>query len=682
MQLVKMTIFRITVAFIIGIIISNQYNFSLHALQISFFVFFLLFCIAWFRAQRQVFQDAFLGIALYGFLVCLGALIYSLHQPVSQSSHYTHYFDSQEDAYFQIQIKEVLKFNNYNERFIAEIIAVNEKEVSGKFLLMIRADSLPSKLMVDEVLLFKSRFQIISSAKNPHQFDYSAYMKHQGVYHQIQLVKEEILNRQNGKRTLSGYAHAIRTHITNKLTEHGFKKDKIAIINALLLGQQQDISPEIYRDYAAAGVIHVLSVSGLHVGILMVMLQFLFSPLERRFKKGKEIKMVVIILLLWGFAIIAGLSPPVLRSVAMFSFLTVGMHINRRTSTMNTLIASALVLLVFNANMLFHIGFQLSYLAVWGILAINPFLVKWYNPKNIIGKSSWQNMTVSLSAQTGVLPLTFYYFHQFPGLFLFANLVIIPFTGILLALGIISMLLAVNDVLPESLTVFYSFLIDCFNGYIGWIARQESFLFQNIPFSFSQMIAAYVVIISCLVLYKNFSYKNIVITIAALIVFQGVSIYDKIISQHQQLIVFQKNRNTIIGFKNGKNFTLYSDMKSASVIEQSFIEDFSTHYRIKTIVPDSIIPNTFEFDEKRFLVIDSFGVYPKKLKAIDYVLLTGSPKIHLDRLIDSISPKQIIADGNNYRSYVNKWKMTAIKREIPFYHTAEMGAFVLKKRTY
>src|SRR5690606_13134 len=220
MHFAKMTIFRITVAFIIGIIAGNQCAFSLQSFFISFFVFFLLFCIAWFRAKKQVFQDIFFGITLYACFVSMGAFIYSMHQPVNQSSHYTHYFDSQEDVYFQVQIKEVLKSNNYNERFIAEIIAIDEKEVSGNLLLMIRADSLTSNLMVDEVLLFKNRFQTISSATHPHQFDYSAYMKHQGVYHQIQLTKEEILSRKNGKRTLSGYAHAIRTHITNKLAEH------------------------------------------------------------------------------------------------------------------------------------------------------------------------------------------------------------------------------------------------------------------------------------------------------------------------------------------------------------------------------------------------------------------------------------------------------------------------------
>src|SRR5690606_24095560 len=250
------------------------------------------------------------------------------------------------------------------------------------------------------------------------------------------------------------------------------------IINALLLGQRQDIPEEVYNNYTSAGAIHILAVSGLHVGIILLLINFILNPLEN-LKNGQFIKLILILLLLWSFAIIAGLSASVVRAVTMFSFVAYAMHIKRATNIYNILAISMFFLLLFKPSFLFDVGFQLSYIAVFAIVWIQPVLYKWWTPKLRPVNNLWQLFTVTIAAQIGVIPLSLYYFHQFPGLFFVSNLVIIPFLGIILGLGLLVIILALLNILPDLIADFYGSMISTMNNFIGWIARQEDFLFRD-----------------------------------------------------------------------------------------------------------------------------------------------------------------------------------------------------------
>jgi competence protein ComEC len=188
------------------------------------------------------------------------------------------------------------------------------------------------------------------------------------------------------------------------------------VVSALILGQQQDISKEILKDYQYAGAIHILSVSGLHVGFILLFITFLLKPL-RKDKLGNTIRLLTIIISLWGFAILAGLSPSVVRSVTMFSFVAVGMYLKRSTNIFHTLLVSMFLILFFQPSFLFDVGFQLSYLSLFFILWLQPVISNLWEPKNKIVSYFWDILTVSFAAQIGAFPLSIFYFHQFPGLF-------------------------------------------------------------------------------------------------------------------------------------------------------------------------------------------------------------------------------------------------------------------------
>ena len=433
----------------------------------------------------------------------------------------------------------------------------------------------------------------------------------------------------------------------------------------------------MYDDYASAGVIHILAVSGLHVGIILMLLQLILSPLFR-FKHGNVFKTVLIVLFLWCFAIIAGLSPSVIRAVTMFSFLAVALNLKRKTSTLNTLFLSALVILLVEPQFLFSVGFQLSYLAVFSIILLQPKLSKLIpRPKYYISRILWGVFTVTIAAQIGVLPLSLFYFHQFPGLFFVTNLIIIPFLGIILGYGLLCISLALLGILPSFIAEGFRLVIGFMNSVISWVAQQNSFVFKEIPFSEIQTIVTYVLIGTILISIQRFKPTNFIYILCAVVIFQLGFMYESYTAKTtEEFVVFQQTAQTVIGLKKGEHFEVSLKDSSSTSFTQQLVSNYivGSHLDSVSTVP---LKNVYQFKGNRIYVIDSLGVYSSAFNNAT-IILSNSPKINLNRLIDSISPERIIADGNNYKSYVKRWKATAKYKKLPFHPTGEKGAFLIK----
>ncbi|MCR9181320.1 MAG: ComEC family competence protein [Flavobacteriaceae bacterium] len=675
MRLVNITAFKITLCYLAGILCSHFFEIGLNHIQIAGILISFLLLIAWFRARKMIFQDGVFGGLAFFSLFIFGAWVYQLHQPFNHKDHYINETFIAERNSFLLKIKSQLKPDLYNEKYTASILAIDEKDVRGDVLLLIPKDTLDFQLAVDDLIFFTTQFQELPTPKNPYQFDYAAYLNQLGIYHQLRINKDEILLKKKGKTTLKGMAFELRKHINTRLTDNGFSGNPLALINALLLGQRQELSQEVYSDFAAAGAVHILAVSGLHVGIIMLILQFVFKPLER-LRSGKTIKICCVVICLWMFAVIAGLSPSVLRAVTMFSFLAYAMESNRETSTFNTLLASAFLLLTLNPNLLFHIGFQMSYLAVFAIIWINPMLQKHYHPKTIVDRKLWEIFTVSCSAQLGVSFLSIYYFNHFPGLFFVTNLVVLPFLGLILGFGILVILLATFKALPQFMIDGYTALLDGLVYFINWAASQKSFYFDGLTFTKLQVVLLYLIIITLILVLQKFSGRRVVYVLSAVICLQVVFIWNKRKAAHQEFVVFHKSRNSIFGIKNGNQLNLFSNLDAEQMNKETLIKNYKTKSKIKHNATKSVL-ETFRYKHKTIVVIDSLSVYPSVQDGVDLVILRNSPRVHLERMIDSLKPKRIIADGSNYTTYVNRWRETAQKRKLPFHHTGKEGAFVL-----
>lgn len=675
MQLINLTAFKVTFALAVGILISHFTTVPLVLLHKLLSVSFILLVFAWFRSRKMLVQDVIFGYIALTSLILLGMWVYQMHQPANHSNHYTNQLQVDEEQLLQLKIKSELKPDLFNKKYVAELHSAESKKAGGKVLLLVAKEINQNDFHVGDLVLTYSRFQELPSPKNPYQFDYGSYLNKQGIYHQIQVRDSLLFQHFKGSPGLRGKAAVFRDNINKELINNGFEGDALALINALLLGQRQELSQQVYSDFAAAGAVHILAVSGLHVGIILLILKFVFKPLER-LRKGKTIKVITIIICLWGFALIAGLSPSVLRAVTMFSLLAIALESGRTNIRFSSLLASAFLLLLINPNLLFHVGFQMSYLAVFAILWIVPMFEK-RRPRFKVLSVPFDIITVTLAAQLGVGPLSVYYFNYFPGLFFLTNLVIIPFLGIILGSGILVILLTQLKIYHPLLTDIYTRMLEKLLAFIQWVARQDRFYFDEISLSVPQVLSLYLGIIMLVVVMNQFTTKKLTYLLISVLFIQTAFIFEKIKTQNNELVVFHKSRNTIIGIKEANRLTIFSNLKDSLIDNEQMLKNYKTKTQVTTVEVKPL-PNAFQYEEKTVVIIDSLMLYPVSKTGVDVLLLRNSPQLHPERVMDSLNPRMIVADGSNYSTYVHLWREFAQKRKLPFHHTGKEGAFMFK----
>lgn len=665
--------FHFLLALILGVCLQYYTGFWQYGfLKIG--VLFAVFILLLFVLHKQTKQKLF---TFFSWLCIVFIGVFAVY--INDARNYNTYYGNfaTEKSAVVVTIDKVLKPGNYYHKYEAEVVQIDSRKTKGRILLNIQKDSAQKLLKVDEKLFLKPLFKELISPLNPHQFSYKDYLAKQGIYNQIFVDNQQF--KHIGKRSFSlvGLSATFRNTIQQSLRKYNFSNNEFAVINALLLGQRQEISKELLQDYSRAGAIHILAVSGLHVGIILLLLSYLFKPLEK-LNRGIYIKTFCIVVLLWMFAFIAGLSASVVRAVTMFTFVAIGQLFKRKNNVEYSLVTSMFVLLLIKPMFLFDVGFQLSYLAVFGIVWVQPKLYKLWKPKLKLTDKLWQLFTVSVSAQAGILPISLYYFHQFPSLFVLSNLVIIPFLGGILLGGIIIIILSLTNLLPQFLADFYGKIIDVMNQFVSWVSHQEDFLFRNISMSFWLMLAWYLVIIfGYRFLFIKRKPKQLIYFLVAILCVQSVSLFQKYKTETtNEFLVFHKSRKLVLANRVGENLHVFSDMDSTEVLDEKLVNSYLIGERVSLVIRN-IKPAVFQFNNQQIIIIDSLGVYNVKGNQNFVVLLQYSPKINLKRMISMLNPTQIIADGTNYKSYINRWEVICAQEKTPFHYTGQNGVFIL-----
>lgn len=676
MKPLNFIVIKVTLCLTIGILVSHLLSITLAHTLLLFSITFIVFTITYVIANRQHHKTIWFSLTAYLLMISLGMLTHMLHNPKHSKTHYSRNIQMNNRSLLNFRIQERLKPSQYHDKYIVDLIKINNQSITGTLILNIEKDSLRLPFSIDDILVSYSNLESINRPLNPYQFNYKAYLEKQYIYHQVFSDYSSVLQLKSEKRTLFGYAASLRELVNIKLKFFDFKPDELAVINALILGQRQDMSRDIYESYVNAGAIHILAISGLHVGIILLLLQWILKPIER-LKHGKVLKVGLIIILLWSFAIVAGLSASVTRAVTMFSLMAIAMNWKRPTNIYNTLTISIFILLLCKPMFLFDVGFQMSYLAVIAIVSIQPLIYNLWRPKWKTIDYLWQIFTVTIAAQFGVVPISLYYFHQFPSLFFVSNLAIIPFLGIILSLGILVIILALLNILPEFLAYLFARIISLMNKIVNWVSLQDFFLLKDISFDIPQVIISYVFIIASVLLYKNRSRVRLIFLLLSIVLCQGVWIYSEYKKTHDSFIIFHKSRYSLLGHHKNSKLYIYNNFDSIIASKDRIITNYSVGHFMNQIEKDTL-KSVYQFQNKTLLVIDSFAIYHVRSFQPDYVLLRNSPRINLERMIDSISPKYIIADGSNYKSYIKRWEATCIKRKLPFHQTSKKGAFIIK----
>ena len=668
-------IVKLTILFVLGIVFAHYINLQPNLVFATGFIVLIFSFISYFLSQRNSKISDVFSVTVLILFFNLGCLTTVIHSPNNSSINYSKILLSKtSNCKIKLQFTEQLKSSKKRQRFYASISSVDSLNVSGRILVQIKDSTLIKTINLGQTYVVTGNYSPNKILENPFQFDYGNYLQHKYIFGQLYADYDSISLEKSDSKSILFYANYVRNKIIKNLSNTVLTKPEIAIFSALLLGQKQDVANEVIQDYQFAGAIHILSVSGLHVGIILMLLTFLLKPFPNT-PNFRLFKLVVTLLILWLFGIIAGLSPSILRSVTMFSFIAFANYLNRENSIYNTLALSVFCILLVKPNFIFDVGFQLSYSAVFGIVYLTPIFNNWFRPKIFVLDKLYQIVVVSFAAQLATLPICLYYFHQTTGLFFITNLLILPFLGILLGFGLLVGILAFFNIKIQLLLNILHFLLENLNALVHYIASYKQLVFTNISFSLLLVFSSYFFVLAWFSYFKKPRFVNLVFGFVSILILQSVHFLSETeTNKTNQFIVFSKYRDSEFLIRKGRNLHCYISLKDSANKE---IHKLTTNYKTANnceLTDVDIINNLYYFNNKKILVIDENAVYDNSLSA-DIIIIRNSSKINLDRLLDICKPEIIVVDGSNYRSYVELYKKTCNKKNIPFHSTWEKGYF-------
>jgi len=557
----------------------------------------------------------------------------------------------------------------------------------GKVLLYISKKSMDSiSWHYGDRLLIKGSPVELKPPANPYEFDFKRFLSFKNIYHQQFVFADQVQRVQETKRKgFLYYSLNARTWSSSILNEYIFGEQEQAIAAALVLGVTEGIDTDLQNAYAASGAMHVLAVSGLHVGIIYAILLFLLRPLNR-FAWSRWVVFIISIISLWSFAFVTGLSPSVLRAVTMFSFIALARPLGWRTNIYNTLAGSAFLLLLFNPYLIMSVGFQLSYLAVLGIVYLQRPLYNLWEIENRVGDWVWQITCVSIAAQLSTFALGMLYFHQFPVYFLVSNLFVIPLSTLVLVSGILLLAMSTWSAAAGLTGVILTFLIRALNGVVFYVEDLPFSLIEEIHLSTFQcwLIMIFLLGLVFMIEFKSIRWLYLSgVCSLILITTQWIHFNDSI--KRQQFVVY-----SVTGFSA---MEWIDDGQSYFMADSALIQDqerMRFHIRpnrlnsgVSMIHSQSPFQTELEkgvhlsfWKENTIAFIDRKHDLLPEFAKIDYLVI-GKNSINANKSGNHLNVKKVILDGSNSPWFIHQWKKYCAEQNISFHAVSEEGAFVL-----
>ena len=338
-----------------------------------------------------------------------------------------------------------------------------------KVLCYFSKDSLSMSLAYGDIITVNSKLTIPGKPLNPEEFNYAEYLKQNGIYYTsyINHSSWELVGY-SPKNPIIAIAGKLRNRILNILSKNGLSGQNYSVAAAILLGYDDTMENTLKQDYIMAGAMHILCVSGLHVGIIFLVISFLLSFLNNN-RHNNILKAIILLLTVWAYATLTGLSPSVQRASLMLSVFIIGNLLNRARDTYNTLAISALILLIIDPYLLFNVGFQLSFAAVIGIVTFHQPIYKLLYFKNTIIDKIWSITVLSFAAQLATFPIATYYFHFFPPWFWLTNLFTFPLSFLIIATGLLFVVTLWIPFIPQAVGWLLSGMIYLLNLVVGTV---------------------------------------------------------------------------------------------------------------------------------------------------------------------------------------------------------------------
>ena len=413
----------------------------------------------------------------------------------------------------------------------------------------------------------------------------------------------------------------LRNHLANQLNSLLPDERSKQIAMALLLGQKQTLDRDLREGYVQAGVMHILAVSGLHVGIIYALFIGLLKPLKLS-KKWARIYLLLVVVLIWVYAIITGLSPSVIRAATMFTLISLGQLRERKPSIFNVLAFSAMLMITLNPEVIFEVGFQLSYLAVVGIALIQPLILNWWLPKNAVLEYFWQLTSVSIAAQLATFPLTVFYFHVFPTYFLIGNLLIIPLAFLIMQVGVPLLAIGWIPVVGEVLGWTLSKLIVMQIYIVQFIQTLPWGKLDRLTISLPSMLLCWFLLVIWASWAQGKKKLLIYLSCGFLLIWSSSSLFQELVHPMEELLIYQGEKGQAFDYRFGKQ--LYAWNQGIEPASLSYLVDPNRIVSNQALIPLPMIgipgvenqlqlfPSPIIFDEKAS-VIYFLGPQPRKI---------------------------------------------------------------------
>jgi competence protein ComEC len=674
---------RIIIPLIAGILLQWYLQFSLVFIitsGICFSVAFILFRFLplSFKFKVQPFQ----GIIINLILVSLGLFITWQKDIRNDDNWFGNYY--QNGDYLIARINEPPiekqksdKANGYVESLIHNDSTINCK---GKLLLYFSKDSSSPALHYGDIVLIHANIQAIKNSGNPGEFDYQQYAAFQQIYHEAFLKKDDwvLLNEKNINH-FNQFFFSTRESILSVVRKNiKSDNDESGIDEALLIGYTNDLDKELAQAYSNNGVSHIIAMSGMSLGLIYLVLLWIFNRIHFM-RKSKFIKAVCLICCLWIFTLLTGESASVLRSAIVLTCIIIGKGFDKKSSIYNSLAVSAFILLCFNPYLLWDVGFQVSYLAVISILVFRKPIYDRLYVKNKCLNKLWAPIAIAISVQVLTFPICIYYFHQFPLLFLITNLIAIPLSTIILFGEILLLALSWVPCVGVYLGKIISWLTSIMNEFILWINSLSFSQVSDISLSLLSTWLLYAMLIGFCAWLINKNKTAFQLSLICTLVFVMLVAYSNWEIKHQnKIIVYNVAKHKAVDFTNGNKYQFAGDSDLLNDLKPSRI---ALHLnKIDDSLPTVFEKNDFcQVGDKRIFFADrqlSFTPSNKKI-SVDIIVISKSPKLYIPQLADVFNCNQYVFDASNSLWKIDKWKKDCEKLHLPFYSIPEKGAFVL-----
>ncbi len=565
-------------------------------------------------------------------------------------------------------VQKTLKPTAYYRRYQAQALETDNLKIPYGLLIKIPR-KLPLELMPGTIYSYlpnPGEWKDFPPPNLPFAFNYQQYAHSQGIFRTINL--KDTLSLAVESKRINYYSLVATLHHKIKAfwQNHGLNPRYTAVASALLLGERQHLDSGIKQQFIDAGIMHVLAISGLHIGILLLFFRFVLQPL----KSIKILYDILIVTALWTYAAFTGFSPSVLRAVMMFSFLQVSYSPERKFSGFYTLLLATFFMTIIKPQYIFEAGFQMSFLAVASILWFYPLLRQLYYPKQTVARYLLDTIYVSLAAQAGVLPPVLYYFHRFSPVFLWANLLVIPLLTLIVFTGITSIMGALFNFSIPFLVPALNFLLDILLKTTNKLAQSQSIVYKHIPLTTLQFWALILFITGWAYFLSRRNTKALIpaLSLTALAIWlDNLDLYNRL--KTKAVYFTQNQRKPVFILQNGLNINIYAESES---IAQSVVENFLEKTRAK-YVKIHHLPYAFTYGNHTFLLADSsynpamLNLHPNSL------ILHGKVKTHLALLLKKLEPGQVILSGSRPLWLDKKWKTDLEKSNISYWDFQDSG---------